>query len=203
MAQISKRDEILETAGKMFICDGYQCVSMDRLAAAIPVSKPTLYAHFADKRDLFTAVVRERCAIALASMKAGIVPGRPVAENLEAFATQFLTLLLSKEALQFHRMIVGESEKFPDMAEMFFETGPKQTLKVLTTYFKSLEKDGTLRFQDPAYSAAAFISMIKGYTHLSCLLGIEKNVSTKRRQTMIRKAVHIFLHGHAPTTAGK
>jgi AcrR family transcriptional regulator len=197
MAQPSKREQILETAGKLFMQLGFQAVSVDQIAAAVPVSKPTLYVHFADKRALFTAVVKERCERALASLKAGIAEGHTVEESLHAFGREFLDLLLSKQALQFHRVIIGESESFPDMAQMFFETGPQQTHGLLKDYLTQLDKKGFLTVPDPARSADLFLSMLKGYTHMKCLLGIiKKEVTKEEREKLIDSAVTIFVRGH-------
>src|SRR5262245_28820250 len=48
---------ILMAARKLFLDQGFDAVSMDMVARQTPVSKATLYAHFASKEDLFTAVV--------------------------------------------------------------------------------------------------------------------------------------------------
>ncbi len=194
----SKRDEILETAGKLFVENGFQAVSVDQIAAAVPVSKPTLYAHFEDKRALFVAVISQRCQKALTSLQLGIERQTTPEDQLTAFATQFVELLLSKQALQLHRVMIGESESFPDMAQTFYETGPQKMHEFLMHYLADVDKHGLLRIPDPSLSADIFLGMIKGRMHLKCLLGVNKEeVGEKERQTLIKTAVGIFLTGHA------
>ena len=50
-----KRDAILTTALDLFRQYGFRRTSIDRIAAAAQVAKPTVYAHFADKDALFVA----------------------------------------------------------------------------------------------------------------------------------------------------
>jgi TetR/AcrR family transcriptional repressor of mexJK operon len=196
MAQASKREKILETARILFMNQGFQSVSVDQIAAAVPVSKPTLYAHFKDKRELFIAVISDRCQVFLSSLKAGIESGDTPEMALYNFAREFLDAILSKDSLQFHRTMIGESIAFPEMAKLFYETGPMKTKNLLKDYLQSLDQKKTLRVEDPALSADIFLSMLKGHTHVKCLLGITKKVTAKERDHIARGIVTIFLKGH-------
>lgn len=197
MSQPSKRQQILDTAGFLFMQNGFQSVTVDQIAAAVPVSKPTLYAHFKDKQDLFFTVIKERCELALQSLKAGINEGLSVEESLEAFGMQFLSMLLSKEALQFHRLIISESDSFPEMVQMFYESGPKPMHAVLEDYFKHLNRSKELKIADPAMASEIFISMIKSGTHFKCLLGIADcgEIHETDRLRLVKTVVKIFIHG--------
>jgi len=53
----ARRDRILRTATDLFSSYGYRGTSMDALAQEAGVAKPTLYAYFADKDAVYTAVV--------------------------------------------------------------------------------------------------------------------------------------------------
>ena len=198
MVQRSKRDDILETAGRLFLENGFQSVSMDQIAATVPVSKPTLYAHFRDKKDLFLACIEGKCAKALSFLKNDIEQGVSVDRTLEAFGNHFLELLLSKEALQFHRLVLGESESFPEMAGLFYETGPKKMHEMLESFLKDADKKGKLSIDNAALSAEIFIGMLKGKTYLKALLGIDKKVvSDKEREKLVSAMVGVFVRGHS------
>jgi hypothetical protein len=54
-----RRDaRLLDVATKLFMERGFDCTSIDAVAETAGVSKPTVYARYHDKRDLFTAVLR-------------------------------------------------------------------------------------------------------------------------------------------------
>ena len=55
----SLRGEILDAARRMFADEGYEQVSMRRLAERIEYSPTTIYLYFEDKDDLFRAVCEE------------------------------------------------------------------------------------------------------------------------------------------------
>lgn len=50
------RDNILEKAIEMFLTLGFKSVTMDDIAAALGISKKTIYQHFANKTELVQAV---------------------------------------------------------------------------------------------------------------------------------------------------
>lgn len=58
----SLREEILDAARRMFADEGYEHVSMRRLAERIEYSPTTIYLYFEDKDDLFRAVCEETFA---------------------------------------------------------------------------------------------------------------------------------------------
>lgn len=194
MAQAPKRDQILEAASKLFMQNGFQAVSMDQIAASVPVSKPTLYSHFKDKRELFAAVVAARCERAMTSIRAEMAKGLEAEESLQNFAHHFLDLLHAKQALQLHRVMVAESEGFPEMAYMFYETGPLKMQDLLKGYLENLHAQGVLNIPDASISADIFLGMIKGRTHLKALLGID-NFSEEERNNLVKTAVSIFMNG--------
>src|ERR1700726_2894989 len=67
-----RRDaRLLDVATKLFMERGFDCTSIDAVAETAGVSKPTVYARYRDKRDLFTAVLRATIQRWLAPLSAG------------------------------------------------------------------------------------------------------------------------------------
>jgi len=58
----SLRQEILDAAREMFLAEGYERVSMRRIAEKIEYSPTTIYLHFRDKADLFHHLCEETFA---------------------------------------------------------------------------------------------------------------------------------------------
>lgn len=58
MSRDQRREQLLDTALRVFSDGGYHATSMDEIAAAAGVSKPVLYQHFPGKRELFLALVK-------------------------------------------------------------------------------------------------------------------------------------------------
>lgn len=201
MPRPSKRDAILKTAGGLFIRQGYRRVSIDQIVEAVPISKPTLYSHFADKRALFLAVIEHYCERLMRQIHATIDTGHSVPDTLSTIGYEFLEMVLSKTAIQMHRMLTAEMAEFPEVAQLFYHSGPQQMHQLLAEYLKTQHRAGTLNVPDPALSADMFLSMIKGYLHLRRLLGIAKPPSKKQMRARVRYAVDLFLKAHATEVA--
>ncbi len=74
-----RRDaRLLEVATKLFMERGFESTSIDAVAETAGVSKPTVYARYRDKRDLFTAVLRATIQRWLAPAPNSCGAGRPV-----------------------------------------------------------------------------------------------------------------------------
>jgi AcrR family transcriptional regulator len=59
-AKIAMEERILETADRLFYCQGIRVVGVDTVAAEIGISKRTLYNYFPSKDDLIVAYLSRR-----------------------------------------------------------------------------------------------------------------------------------------------
>src|ERR1700731_2776838 len=74
---------LLEVATKLFMERGFDCTSIDAVAETAGVSKPTVYARYHDKRDLFTAVLRATIQGWLAPLSAAAEAAKVHPKNVE------------------------------------------------------------------------------------------------------------------------
>jgi AcrR family transcriptional regulator len=72
----------LASAGKTFLRQGYTGTSLDALAGAMNVNKPSLYAAFGDKHALFMSVLKERYRMVVERYQAAFEKGRTLEESL-------------------------------------------------------------------------------------------------------------------------
>ena len=59
-AASKKRDQLVDTALRLFACHGYRATGIDRILAEAGVAKMTLYHHFKSKDELIVAALRRR-----------------------------------------------------------------------------------------------------------------------------------------------
>src|SRR5919199_2812263 len=55
MPKEQKRDELIAAAAELFVAEGYEAASMNRIARAAGVTHNTLYWYFGDKDELLVA----------------------------------------------------------------------------------------------------------------------------------------------------
>jgi TetR/AcrR family transcriptional repressor of mexJK operon len=191
-----KRQAILDAAKRAFIAHGYSGASMEAIAEAAPVSKPTLYNHFKGKQELFAAVIAGQCE-ALLSTLAGVQTelSDPVA-GLKAIACAFVDLVYADESIQLYRLIIAEQQNFPELGELVYRSGPEPVLRHVSSYLAELHARGILSIDDIETSSRLFLDMLKGDQHFRCLLGLQAGLSDAEKRHLIDAAVSLFLKGH-------
>ena len=191
-----KRQAILDAAKRAFIAHGYSGASMEAIAEAAPVSKPTLYNHFKSKQDLFSAVIECRCEALLNTFSSVQTDLNDPAAGLSAIAGAFIDLVYADEAIQLYRLIIAEQQHFPELGELIYRSGPVPLLRQMASYLAELNAKGTLNIPDLEMSSRLFLNMLKGDEHFRCLLGLQSGLSEAAKQRMVDAAVSLFLKGH-------
>jgi AcrR family transcriptional regulator len=72
------RDKILDAARELFISEGYEGVSMRKVAEKIEYSPTAIYVHFADKEELFHDLCHEDFARLAQVLQSAAMPVDPV-----------------------------------------------------------------------------------------------------------------------------
>ncbi len=155
-----KREQILQGAMQIFLQQGYARTSMDQVAAQAGVAKQTIYSHFQDKEGLFTALI-ERVTINHFYIELGTEPlqGEP-AVILRRLAEVLLNRMGDREYIAFLRLVIAESERFPELAQLFTRTVLQRACQILCTY---LESRPELRIPDPLATARIFFGSLAAF----------------------------------------
>ena len=119
------RDKILDAARELFVTEGYEGVSMRRVAEKIEYSPTAIYVHFADKEELFHELCRQDFARLQEVMQSAEMPADPI-ERLRQigrsyiqfgvrfpnhYVFMFMTPHLPQEPDEEDREIMGNPEK--------------------------------------------------------------------------------------------
>jgi TetR/AcrR family transcriptional regulator, regulator of autoinduction and epiphytic fitness len=155
-----KAEAILAGGMQEFLAHGYAGTSMDRVAMAAGVSKATVYSHFQDKEGLFTALIEQ------------LVQGKfrslfdPNADHLQSAPRIFLSELANRlldmganepQFLNFMRLIIGESGRFPQLARVFVQNVERTSFQTIQQYLAACPQ---LKLADPEATARIFIGAI-------------------------------------------
>ncbi len=109
---------ILDAAYRLFVERGLAGASIDEIARLAPVSKPTIYARFASKEELFTAVLLQK-ADALTQVKSYRVAGATIEERILSLVTVVMNAILAEDTVQVIRIAIAEARRFPELAYTF------------------------------------------------------------------------------------
>ncbi|MEH2303666.1 MAG: TetR/AcrR family transcriptional regulator [Nostoc sp.] len=154
---VDKVEQILQGAMQEFLQNGYAGTSMDRVAVAAGVSKATVYSHFQDKEGLFKVLIEQ-----LASKKfnpifgAEPIEGEP-ATVLHHLGTKALEQMNNdQEHSAFMRVLIGESGRFPELAQICVRAMIKPVTETLTHHLAAPE----LNIPDPEATAMILLGTL-------------------------------------------
>ena len=129
-------ENLLHTAGSLFLDKGYSKVSLEMIAREAHVAVRTIYVKFGGKSGLFNAVVEQRRAAYFSSMPALQTDMRPLPTILAEFGLLFMQLITMPAAIRLNRMVIAEAANHPELAESFYKVGPGQTRDMLSRFFE-------------------------------------------------------------------
>ncbi|MBD2595255.1 TetR family transcriptional regulator [Nostoc sp. MBR 210] len=156
-----KVDAILAGAIQEFLENGYAATTMDKVTSAAGVSKTTVYSYFQDKETLFAALVErlvgEKCLPLLNPQDPEFHQGDPKIV-LRFVAKGILDeVTCEPEFLGLIRLIIGESGRFPSLAQVFLKNIDKSGLDLISQYFAAHPE---LQLPDPQAAARIFIGTL-------------------------------------------
>jgi TetR/AcrR family transcriptional regulator, mexJK operon transcriptional repressor len=197
-AAAGKAESVLAAAKRMFLEGGFGAVSMDSIARAAGVSKATVYAHFAGKEELFGAVIGRECEQYFAGFSVDELDPHDARGSLTTLGRRFLELLLSRDAIALHRLILGEVSRFPALGEVFWRAGPERNLVQIEAFLKAAAVAGSLDITDTRLAAEQFTGLVRGEAQLRHLLRLEGDALQPRIRDLVDAAVDTFVRAFAP-----
>lgn len=171
----ARLNELVQTAGELFLQHGYRNVSLEMLARECHVAVRTIYVKFGGKAGLLHAVLvasRER----FFNTHEMEQDQRPLKAIVSDFAAHFLDLVSMPEALSITRMVIADAPGNVELAQTFFDAGPKQTRDMLTRFFARPDIRAQLR-DDVVLDVLPvhLLNCISGDHYSKLLFGPEQN----------------------------
>ncbi len=188
-----KYDQVVGGARKVFMAQGFEGASVDLIAKEAGVSKATLYSYFPDKRILFVEVAKEECARqADRALEVGETD-LPVREMLTQIAQKMMVFLTSEFAHRIFRICVAESDRFPELGQEFFLSGPNLMVDRLSEYFHQACARGELEIEDVRMAAMQFQELMKADLFIKMVFNIIDKPDPAEIEKVINSAVDMFL----------
>jgi AcrR family transcriptional regulator len=202
VANVSRRDErregILDVARDCFLADGYAATSMSTIAARLGGSKGTLYNYFKNKEELFAAVIQRQCGEALAGLQAVPTDGLDVRTQLTRMTRNLLSHIVEPHAMAVNRLVIGESERFPELAQVFYSSGPKRGQELLAARLQALMDAGQLRRAPASEAASQLKDLTIGNVMWLKLWGVQPELSAAEIDRYVANGVDAFLRAYTP-----
>ena len=129
-----KRQAILLAAQQVFMAEGFELASMDKIAAIAQMTKQTVYRYYPSKLELFQATLTMMGEQFNDSFLLSLQQTEP-RQALESFAKAFIEFHLSEAHIATARLLISESAKSPEIVSHFYAVGSDNTDEKLQQFF--------------------------------------------------------------------
>lgn len=154
----AKQARILQAALQIFSLAGYAGASMEAIADASQVSKPTLYQYYGSKEALFAAMMDAARDEMLAPFAAPA--GRGMVAQLHDFAWRYADVVMRPDMLGLARLVIGEAARFPEIGAAYQTAGPDRLLAGMIDWLAAQRGAGRLAFTDAELAAQDLWALI-------------------------------------------
>jgi AcrR family transcriptional regulator len=190
------QESILEAAFDHFIKIGFSGTSLDAVAIAAGVNKRTLYRYHSNKERLFHAAIRWKL-----DQFAMRFNERPEAGNELAFVQnvmrELLDFTLEPAVMSLMKVLIGESERFPDIVEDIALERSSRFPAVMEAALQALMDAGQLRALDPALVRKTLFFSICAEAWMPHMFGLNVLDTPEKRDAHFEERWKLFLKRYA------
>jgi AcrR family transcriptional regulator len=150
----ARPEEITAAALELFVERGFAATRLEDVATRAGVSKGTVYLYFANKEELFKAVVREGLVSPIAEMK-GLVAQYPGSsfDLLRLLIHGWWDKVGATRLSGIPKLLLGESGNFPELVRFYLAEVVEPGLEVMTAIVNRGIARGEFRQMNPEDAA--------------------------------------------------
>ena len=197
-AAAARRKAFVDAARELFFANGYAGTTMSSIASKVGGSKTTLWTYFPSKEDLFAAVVDDIVAPDGDALAIDLPLDEPVPDVLRIFGNLLMTKLTATPILSLFRLVVGEAERFPHLAETFYERGPRRGKARAADWVGEKMVRGELRMGDPVRAVQQFTGLCQSGLYQFAMLNLPESRDLARLHDDVDAAVDAFYRAWRP-----
>ena len=154
------RQLIVEAAAKEFQAKGYAATCIGDVAQRAGVSTRTLYRLIPTKASLFRAVVTDSIDGFMLAIDEQVLATLTLEAALERILAEFGRLTLSEETIAINRLVIGECERFPEIAAAFYEAAIQRVSDAMANWLRRQGEQGLIKLDDPQMAAGLLRGMM-------------------------------------------
>jgi AcrR family transcriptional regulator len=194
MSSAERKAAIVQAAFEMFSNKGFKGTTTRELAAAVGVSEPVLYQHFATKAELYAAIVDHMLERVSTSFEASM--GKMTFDEAPRVFLQVLGEQVMRwfvEETQYIRLLLFSALEGHGLSEIWHERATAELLRMVMEYLGHQAKRGVLRIENPELSARVFTNMV---AHHGMVVAIfQRPLQGVTHEEYVRDCVETFLRG--------
>jgi TetR/AcrR family transcriptional regulator, mexJK operon transcriptional repressor len=192
--RLARRAQIVAVARRHFFEQGFDGTVMSAIAAELGGSKRTLWSYFPSKEALFAAVIEDTTA----SIRGGIEPattgGTPY-ETMVRLCRAVIEQMTAPISLQMNRLISPIAERRPEIAQMFYERGPRRTQNLIGGLLRD-HFGGLLWTENYVEAGKDLVALAAADTYFEAMWRTGSPPSAKVKDARARRAALLFIRAY-------
>ncbi|TXF98701.1 TetR/AcrR family transcriptional regulator [Massilia arenae] len=151
--------ELLASAMELFVERGFASTRLEDVARRAGVSKGTLYLYYANKEDLFKAVVRQTILPMIDDAETSVAEfDGHSAELLRHVMLSWWVRIGSTKASGISKLILAEADNFPELARFYQEEVMTRRMRMISNMLERGIRRGEFRAIDVSQTAQVLIA---------------------------------------------
>jgi len=144
---------------------------MDRIAESAAVSVKTIYRHFENKDELFSAVMQAACRADSSNPAERADDASPASRfpwfeegpkrGLAAAGRDYLRHLFSEEQLALYRVVTRDAHRFPELGRRYEKEVVATRTKIMSQYLTRWAPVQNWRIKNPDRASSVFESLLR------------------------------------------
>jgi AcrR family transcriptional regulator len=184
------RAAILEAARRRFNEDGYRRTSIEAVATEARVARPTVYAHFGSKEEIFRTIVGELHDEHLAAMQVAAEAPGPVADRLyAALVARFVPFVKLTSSSPHGGELLDENSR---VCGDIIGSAKARSLRILEELLAGADVAGEIRLADADVTASSAAKMLYDAAHGA---KEEATVAVGAYRRQLRRLVRVLSRG--------
>jgi AcrR family transcriptional regulator len=162
MAGEDRRKQILLVAMRLFSQRGFRGTTTKEIAQAAGVSEAMVFRHFANKEELYTAIIDHKACADNFQRPCDIVPDALARRDDRAVFTGLaLAMMRHHESdTEFLRLLTHSALEGHELAHMFWDRNVRGMYDFLGSYIRERQREGAMRDVEPAIAVRGFLGMV-------------------------------------------
>ncbi len=197
MAGDERRAQILEVAMSVFSERGFRGTTTKEIAAAAGVSEAMVFRHFANKDELYTAILDRKACNGRTLISLELLADKiAVKDDFGVFFTLALNALEHhREDRDLMRLLFYSALEGHDLSKLFFERFITDIYALISDYIRQRQTDGAFREFEPKVAVRAFMGMFIHHSLNNNLWDKEQKILKISNEDAAREFAVILLKG--------
>jgi AcrR family transcriptional regulator len=203
MAGEERRLQILRIAVRLFSQHGFRGTTTKEIAHAAGVSEAMVFRHFANKEELYTAILDHKaCSDRIEDPCELVADAVRQKDDRAVFETlAFSALEHHEHDREFLRLLLHSALEGHELAQMFWDRNLLEIYEFLGAYISERQRDGAFRPIEPKLVVRAFIGMIIHHSLNNSLWDPSRRLLDITNEEAAREFTEILLRGISTNSA--